>query len=139
MIYLSDNIFAGLETGIAPLVKALLEIDLPTYESCQGHIKPKKKDSFPNVYLDASSSLFKPDKFIRFSEVLAVWNLKRREKWQWIVAPLILRRGRGKRVLLRLRPFESNKERDPQILACLRKDVLDLAEFIMQVSTKGEQ
>jgi len=105
-------------------------MDIPTYESCGGHLKPLEKDSFPSVYINGSSSLFEPNKLLKLIESLIAWNQKRERRWQWFIEGRVLNDGKGPAQLFWLRPFEMNNNRSSIILSRLRQDVIDLAEFI---------
>lgn len=133
MIYLSEKIYRYFEKGIVPLIRALHEVDIPTcYESCQGHLKPVEEDPFPSVYIDASSTVFAEEKFQELLKIIFIWNQRREDKWKWVLVEQILDTEIPRR-LFWLRPAQGNAARSTIVLSRLRKEALDLADFIIRV------
>jgi hypothetical protein len=132
MIYLPERIYRKFEKGIVPLLRALHHLDLPTHESCYGHLKPIDRSPFPNIYINGSSSLFDPNTLLKLIEILIIWNKRKERKRQWIIVDVVMNDGYYPSRLFLLRPFGENENRSSIALSCFRKDAADLADFIQQ-------
>ena len=130
MIYLPEKVYRQLETKIVPLVRALHEIDIPTRESCQGHLGKPGRDPFPYVLVDGTSSIFYPNQFIQLLGVVKAWNQFRERKWQWLLAEHV-ENGVVFYQIFRLGPWEANINHSSVTLSRLRNNALSLAEFII--------
>jgi hypothetical protein len=131
MICLPQEAYEDFERDIVPLIRALHWLNIPTHESCEGHLDPSK-DPFPYIYIDVFSISDSND-LLRLFELLILWNQERGIDRQWVVTEFVLNDEEGLLHLFLLRPFNQNKSRTLAILRRFQRDATDLAGFIRQV------
>lgn len=134
--------YEKLEPGIRVLVQALHAIDIRTFWSCEGHIKEAfiyaglgTVTPYPWILLDIDR-----EDIPKFEEKIQAWNASH-ENERWILTdrgihPVLtpeyiqqVTRGTN-RVLRKLCPLSLNSRIEPEILASLRKQAIDLANYL---------
>ncbi len=122
------------EPCIKTLVQALNDMEIPTLESCEGHISPERP-SYPyvSIVLEPPISGISPRILFLLSLFTAEWNGYYPKEDGWILRPNCYRnseqRGYGP-YFLTLEPLEKNNQRDPQILQKYQERADGFADFL---------
>ncbi|MFA4998809.1 MAG: hypothetical protein WC514_02205 [Candidatus Paceibacterota bacterium] len=122
------------EPRIKTLVQTLNDMEIPTFESCEGHLSPERPSHpYVDITLEPPICGISPRILFLLSRFIAEWNAYKPEEESWILRPNCYRysheRGGGP-YFLTLEPLEKNNQRNPRILQKHQEKADGLASFL---------